>query len=72
MAEQITGIQRFAYEMCKALINNGVEITILAPKKIRNEYQLNCRVIKFGVLPGIMWEHFDLLFYLWFQKCPLL
>jgi glycosyltransferase involved in cell wall biosynthesis len=72
MAEQITGIQRFAYEMCKALINNGVDITILAPKKIRNEYQLNCPIIKFGVLPGIMWEHFDLQFYLWFHKCPLL
>ncbi len=72
MAEQITGIQRFAYEMCKALISNGVEITILAPKKIRHEYKLNCRIIKFGIIPGIMWEHFDLLFYLWFHKCPLL
>jgi len=72
LVEHITGIQRFAYEMCKAMIDNGFEIIILAPKKIRADYKLNCRIIQLGIFPGVLWEHLDLLFFLWRHKCPLL
>lgn len=72
MGEQITGIQRFAYELCKALINDGVEITILAPRRIRKEYKLNCRIIKVGFFPGLFWEHIELALFLLLHKNPLL
>ncbi len=72
LTQKMTGIQRFSYELCKALIANGVEIEILAPRNIRDEYKINCPVIRFGIFSGILWEHFDMLFYLVRKKKPLL
>lgn len=68
----MTGIQRFSYELCKALTDIGTEIIILAPKKIRNEYRLNCRIIQFGIFSGILWEQVDLPLFLLKHKNPLL
>lgn len=68
----MTGIQRFSYELCKSLIKAGNELIILAPKKIRPEYTLDCKIERFGVFRGVLWEHFCLLFFLLKLKKPLL
>ncbi len=40
LSQRMTGIQRFAYEICCALHQIGVDYTILAPTDIRDEYDL--------------------------------
>lgn len=40
LSQRLTGIQRFAYEICCALHQIGVSYTILAPANIRDEYDL--------------------------------
>ena len=40
LSQRLTGIQRFAYEICCALQQIGVEYTILAPADIRGDYDL--------------------------------
>ena len=70
--QEITGIQRFSYEICKALIDKEPGVIILAPRKIRKEYRLNCRIIRFGIFNGILWEQIDLPVYLTKHKNPLL
>ncbi|MDD2386790.1 MAG: glycosyltransferase family 1 protein [Bacteroidales bacterium] len=72
MTQSMTGIQRFSYELCKAMINAGEEIIVLAPRKVRPEYQLNCKIIKFGVFNGVLWEHLELLILLLNKRKPLL
>ena len=72
LTQEMTGIQRFSFELCKALINHGADIVILAPKKIRTEYKLNCRIIRFGFFSDILWEQIDLPVFLMKNKNPLL
>lgn len=72
LTQNMTGIQRFSYELSRALINNGNKIIILAPKKIRKDYKLNCRIIRFGIFSGILWEHIELPVFLLFHHRPLL
>ena len=72
LTQTMTGIQRFSYEMCKAMIENGNEIIILAPKKIKKEYTLKCRIIQFGLFSGVLWEHIELRLFLLKHKNPLL
>jgi glycosyltransferase involved in cell wall biosynthesis len=72
LTQKPTGIQRFSYEICKSLLKEGVNIIVLAPKKIRSEYKLDCKIIKFGLLSGVLWEHICLLLYLLKFKNPLL
>ncbi len=72
LTQDMTGIQRFSYEICKALICRGTDLIILAPKKIRTEYRLKCRMIRFGIFTSILWEQIDLPIFLMKHKNPLL
>lgn len=72
LTQGITGIQRFSYELCRALIEKCVEIILLAPGKIRKEYKLNCRIIRFGIFQDILWEQLDLPVFLFKHNNPLL
>jgi glycosyltransferase involved in cell wall biosynthesis len=72
LTQEMTGIQRFSYEICKALIRRGTDVVLLAPKKIRTEYPLNCRMIRFGIFTDILWEQIDLPVFLMKHKNPLL
>lgn len=72
LTQHVTGIQRFSFEICKALVEKEPGITILAPRKIRKEYLLNCRIIRFGIFSGILWEQVDLPVFLLKHKNPLL
>lgn len=72
LTQQLTGIQRFSHEITSALCENNAAIIVLAPRKTLHEYSLKCKIIKFGIFSGIIWEHFELPLYLFFHKCPLL
>ncbi|HOY31100.1 MAG TPA: glycosyltransferase family 1 protein [Bacteroidales bacterium] len=72
LTQKMTGIQRFSYELCKALTAGGAEVILLAPRKIRKEYQLKCRIIKFGLFSGVLWEQIEFPLYLLTRKKPLL
>ena len=72
LTQEMTGIQRFSYEICKALIDKEPGIVIIAPKKIRKEYRLKCRIIRFGIFTNTLWEQVDLPLFLVKHKNPLL
>jgi glycosyltransferase involved in cell wall biosynthesis len=72
LTQAMTGIQRFSYEICKALICKNVDLIILAPRTIRAEYDLPCRITRFGVFRNILWEQIDLPVFLMKHKNPLL
>ncbi len=72
LTQRKTGIQRFSHEMCRALSSMGYDITVLAPRAIRSEYEPAYKVVRFGVLKGVLWEHFALPVFLWKRHSPLL
>lgn len=54
-----TGVERFAYEICKALTSIGVNFTIICPKKglINKAYDIeNFHIIRFGIGQSHIWE----------------
>lgn len=54
-----TGVERFAYEICKALTSIGVNFTIICPKKglINKAYDIeNFHIIRFGIGQSHVWE----------------
>ena len=72
LTQEMTGIQRFSYEITKALIRKGVDVVVLAPRKIRKEYTLNGEVIRFGHFSNLPWEQVDLPLFLRKKGNPLL
>ncbi|MFO8053779.1 MAG: glycosyltransferase, partial [Bacteroidales bacterium] len=72
MTQKITGIQRFSHEMCRALASKGYDITVLAPRNIRDEYKLAYKIHRFGILKGALWEHIELPLFLLRHRRPLL
>lgn len=65
LSQRLTGIQRFAYEICCALQQIGVAFTILAPEDICEEYdltQLSVEVI--GGKGSHFWEQVTLARYM--------
>ena len=65
LSQRLTGIQRFAYEICCALHQIGVEYTILAPADIRGDYDLkDLSVEVIGGKGSHFWEQITLLRYM--------
>lgn len=61
LSQRLTGIQRFAYEICCALHQIGVEYTILAPADIRGDYDLkDLSVEVIGGKGSHFWEQITL------------
>ena len=61
LSQPITGVQRFAIEVSKALAKSGIETSFLCPKNILHEdvaIELNAE--KCGTLSGTAWEQIDL------------
>ncbi len=61
-----TGVERFAYEICKALITLGVNFTIICPKKehINKAYDIEkFHIIRFGIGRSHVWEQLILPLY---------
>lgn len=65
LSQRITGIQRFAYEICCALNQIGLDICILAPKDIEKDYNLDgLKVEIIGGKGSHYWEQVTLPLYL--------
>ena len=61
LSQRITGIQRFAYEICCALHQIGVDIRILAPANIEKDYNLDGLTIEvIGGKGSHYWEQVTL------------
>ncbi|WP_255211319.1 glycosyltransferase family 4 protein [Geobacillus zalihae] len=73
LTQSITGVQRFAIELVKALDNlidkkiidkNKIEIILLAPKDLKIEIELKHIFLRqVGFLKGHLWEQFELPIY---------
>lgn len=73
LTQPVTGVQRFAIEMCKELVKNNLQIQLIAPNNIISKVlakELGVKII--GSRTGHMWEKIDLPLYLLTQKSPLL
>jgi len=74
LTQQITGVQRYAIEICEHFPNHikEQEVILLAPKgDLLNEYNINnLRIVKFGKLKGQLWEQIDLLHFLKKKQQP--
>jgi len=65
LSQRITGIQRFAYEICCALRQIGVEFVILSPANIDKDYDLSgLSVERIGGRGSHYWEQVTLLRYM--------
>ena len=60
MTQKQTGIPRFAYQMCLALHQMGVDFEVVAPKNILSSYECPFKVTKTGKLTGHLWEQISL------------
>ncbi len=68
LTQNITGIQRFAYEITKELdkLSGKNEIVLVVPAV--NDFNLpfrNISVVKYGTLKGILWEQINYPYFLW-------
>lgn len=73
LTQPISGVQRYAIEICKELKKHFNDIVFISPKCILHEdvaKELN--VITFGRLNGHLWEQVELPYYLKKNKNPLL
>lgn len=69
-----TGVNRFAYELCQALLTAGIAFTIICPKKnIHNDYDIKDWNIKYWSNgPSHIWEQLLFPLFFIFQKNPYL
>lgn len=69
LSHQMTGINRFAYELCKAL-SRLLEFTIIAPKcRILPDYDVSgLKIIEYGRLKSHLWEQISLPLFLSTKK----
>lgn len=76
LTQQITGVQRYAIEICEHLPKyiKEQEVILIAPKgDLLNEKKINNhRIVKFGKLKGQLWEQIDLLNFLKNNNNPIL
>lgn len=73
LTQRVTGVQRFAIEICKRLPQkiNGEEIIFVSPKFNFNN-ESNFKLVQFGSFKGQLWEQIDLPLYLKKKGNPLL
>jgi len=75
LTQRITGVQRFAYEICRALRRIGVNFVILAPSDTISEYAIeDLPVKKIGGKGSHFWEQVTLPWYMHrhYRGLPLL
>lgn len=74
LAQRITGVQRFAYEITNKLVKIDKNVVVLLPhSKVNASYNIsgwNCKKIGFG--KGYFWEQISLPLYLLFHNSHLL
>ncbi|WP_343567415.1 glycosyltransferase family 1 protein [Sphingobacterium sp.] len=74
LTQSITGVGRFALEICKSLLSRGIEFTLLVPRKYQNVLENpNGFNIKFvGLGDSHIWEQVSLWWFISRQKDVLL
>lgn len=69
LTQKLTGVNRFAYEICLALAAKGVDFQIIAPKNINKNYDVSKFKMCFaGHGNSHFWEQTILPFYFLFKK----
>lgn len=73
LSQKITGVQRFAIEICKELKKSSLEIEFVSPKNISNSKVADLlEVKKIGFLTGHLWEQITLQAYVKRKKAILI
>lgn len=73
LSQQITGVQQFAFEICRYLQNADMDIVALVPKGVKLPHALShLACITVGKNAGYVWEQVELPNYLKKQGSPLL
>ncbi|MDR0768667.1 MAG: glycosyltransferase family 4 protein [Dysgonamonadaceae bacterium] len=72
LSQPMTGIPRFGYELCRALLAAGVDFTVVVPADILPAYDLPFKTIQYGKLKSHLWEQIDLFLFLKSRHNPLL
>ena len=69
LTQKLTGVNRFAYELCLALAAKGVDFQIIAPKNINESYDISkFKMCFLGHGNSHFWEQITLAFYFLFKK----
>ena len=73
LSQKMTGVNRFAYELCNALSLLDIDFKIIAPKHISSEYDISIfKICYWGVGRSHFWEQISLPMYFLFKKRYLL
>lgn len=64
LTQRMTGVHRYAYEMCCALKREGCSFLVVAPKNILPDYNLCFDVVTYGWSGSHLWEQIELPYYL--------
>lgn len=75
LTQKVTGVQRFAIELCKCLPDkiNGHDVVFISPKKAeKNPFFKKFNTKSIGKLEGYSWEQLELPIFLKRNKNPLL
>lgn len=65
LTQPLTGVNRFAYELTRALILQGVDVIVVCPKtELVSDYDISgFRIIKYGFGSSHVWEQISLPFF---------
>jgi len=73
LSQQITGVQQFAFEICRYLQNADLDLTLLVPKGVTVPHALShLPSVTVGKNSGYLWEQVELPSWLKKQGSPLL
>lgn len=66
LTQDITGVQRYALEVCKQLKSKKIDFVILSPTNVKDEYlKYDLPIERISGLKGHLWEQITLPFFLW-------
>ena len=75
LTQPITGVQRFAIEICRGLKKSNIPLEFVAPNNILHKdiaEELGVKIIPGSILKGHLWEQIELQFYAYKKKTLLL
>jgi len=64
LTQKLTGVHRYAFEICCALHQLGFEFILLSPQNILSNYDCPFEVIKIGKFSSHIWEQLELPYYI--------
>ena len=72
LTQKPTGIHRYAFEVCNAMLKQGIDFVVATPKEIRTDYDIKFKTVACGSLKTHLWEQISLPRYLKKIGSPLL